>query len=71
MMKYLTGDYRFRNEGDLLVLQVEETTYDDRFYGSSSEKTVWRDAKTEDLLNVRFCKDRDIKFNDPVENIYK
>jgi hypothetical protein len=43
-------DYRFRNEDGLVVLQVCEQDDYDRF--SYNNKAAWRDAKTEDLLNV-------------------
>jgi len=53
-MKELTGSFRFRNEGELLVLQVEETEYKPDYYGSGTDKAIWSDAKTEDLLNIEF-----------------
>jgi len=46
---------RFRTEGALIVLQVEETTRPSRseYYGSGNEdKVAWRDAKVEDMLDV-------------------
>ena len=54
---------RFRTEGALIVLQVEETTRPSRseYYGSGNEdKVVWRDAKVEDMLSVSgFTSSRD------------
>lgn len=54
-MSDLSGEYRFRNEGDLLVLQVCEYVQkvSNDFVGLEDSE-VWRDAKTEDLLNIRF-----------------
>jgi hypothetical protein len=40
---------RFRNEGEFIVLQVSE--YERDCYGAAS-KEKWRDAKTEDLLDI-------------------
>ena len=68
-MKNFTGEYRFRNEGDLLVLQVCEVEYHP--YGSEADKEIWRDAKTEDLLNVEFCRERDMKLPEPIQRIAK
>ena len=58
-MKTTTGRYRFRNEGGLLVLQIEFSEYkQDAEFGvmSGSEVETWEDARTEDLLDVEFCK---------------
>lgn len=41
---------RFRTEGALVVLQVQEST-SERYY-PNGEKVEWRDAKVEDLLDV-------------------
>lgn len=55
-MSELTGEYRFRNEGDLLVLQVCVFNEGAAFGELQLTKDVWRDAKIEDLLNVQFNK---------------
>jgi len=59
-MSDLTGEYRFRNEGDLLVLQVCDYTQKvaDDFIGLEGVE-IWRDAKTEDLLNIEFNRSKD------------
>jgi len=59
-MSNLTGEYRFRNEGDLLVLQVCEykQTQSD-FHVGLEDVEQWRDAKTEDLLDVQFDRSKD------------
>ena len=51
-MNNVTGNYRFRCEGDILILQIEEENETDH----PEYKTVysWRDAKVEDLLDVNF-----------------
>lgn len=54
MMKYITGEYRFRNQNNLIVLQIKEIEYTSSFNGGE-DKESWRDAKIEDLLNVAFC----------------
>lgn len=41
---------RFRTEGALVVLQVQEVKDDS--YGYGNGKYTWRDAKVEDLLDV-------------------
>lgn len=51
----ITG-IRFRNEGELLVLQVLDS---DIFTLSTPHKT-WRDAKTTDLLEVSAHTSRDV-----------
>lgn len=43
------NDYRFRNEGALLVLQVLDCGADFSF---GKRHGTWRDAKTQDLLDV-------------------
>lgn len=43
-------EIRFRTEGTLVVLQVRLHEYDQ--WGSIPKKTIWRDAKVEDLLEV-------------------
>ena len=40
------ADYRFRLEGELLVLQLKDDSTD--YYGRLN-KTSWRDAKVEDI----------------------
>lgn len=47
----MAREIRFRTEGALLVLQLQELEEDDYFNGRS--KTVWRDAKVEDLLSLK------------------
>ena len=42
--------YRFRNEGELVILQVCERTRKGPY--DSYDKVEWRDAKTQDLLDV-------------------
>ena len=44
------NDFRFRDSAGLVVLQVLENKSDS--YGYSSNKSDWRDAKVEDLLDV-------------------
>lgn len=44
------SDFRFRDSAGLVVLQVFE--YKNDFHGYSSNKSDWRDAKVEDLLDV-------------------
>lgn len=70
-MSNLSGEYRFRNEGDLLVLQVCEYTQkvSDNFSGLESDES-WRDARTEDLLDVHFCKMSD-KMPEPTERMIR
>ena len=48
------ANFRFRNEGALVVLQVQEPGKVGRGpYGYDADREpVWRDAKTEDLLDV-------------------
>ena len=43
------NDFRFRAEGDLVVLQVEAAK---RSYSGSWSDYEWRDAKVQDLLDV-------------------
>lgn len=65
-MKDMTGEFRFRNEGDLLVLQVLKQEYVQNFGCLGGEtKEKWRDAKTEDLLNIKFYKEID-KYPEPI-----
>lgn len=44
---------RFRTEGSLVVLQVQEAKDNSYGYGGySGEKSTWRDAQVQDLLDV-------------------
>jgi hypothetical protein len=52
----ITG-IRFRNEGELLVLQVESRDPD---VFNHSRPSLWRDAKTTDLLEVSAHTSRDV-----------
>lgn len=45
----MISNYRFRNAGVLVVLQVYEP---DSWASASNNYSKWRDAKTEDLLDV-------------------
>ena len=56
--------YRFRNEGALVVLQVIERE-ESGMYGRTS--TAWRDAKTEDLLEVAWLIGRVRRVTDEFE----
>ena len=59
-MEYLTGEYQFRNEDGKLILQVKEAKYEQDYgYSGGRDVETWRDAKTEDLLRVDFCRRRD------------
>lgn len=66
-MSDLSREYRFRSEGDLLVLQVEDHVQQvsNDFVGLEAG-TKWRDAKIEDLLNVQFNKSP-IKYPDLIQ----
>lgn len=46
----MISNYRFRNEGALVVLQVAEES--NRSMYDTYRTASWRDAKTEDLLDV-------------------
>lgn len=53
-MKALTGEHRFRLDGALLVLQVQERDAPDHWtwtggYNSPSMEPTWRDARLEDF----------------------
>lgn len=60
------SDIRFRNENELVILQV--LTYESNYGSLGTSK--WRDAKTEDLLDVasviRDLGRRDTPVQDPM-----
>ena len=45
-------NFRFRPEGQTLVLQIEELAPYSPFWGQNERNPAWRDAKTEDMLEV-------------------
>lgn len=49
----MAREIRFRTEGALLVLQLQEFEDADDYFGNRRPKTIWRDAKVEDLLSLK------------------
>lgn len=51
-VKHLTGRRRHRAENGKLILQLEESTYDQTGYMQSRDNNEWRDATIEDVTLV-------------------
>jgi hypothetical protein len=45
-------NFRFRPEGELLVLQLLEQKERDPYYGRYDTGGLWRDAKVEDMIDA-------------------